>query len=59
MRWMFLAAGIFLSIMWLANWAATVAPGSSAVAMQWVSGNALAFLAGLAFGVAACGRKKG
>ena len=58
MRWESVAAGIFLLVMWFACWAVTVVPGSSAVTMQWASGNALAFLAGLTFGAAAWGRQK-
>ncbi len=50
MRWMLVTAGIFLFVMWFACWSASVVPGSPAVMMQWVAGNALAFLGGLAFG---------
>jgi hypothetical protein len=53
MHWKLGAIGTFLAVMWLACWAATVVPGSSAVTMQWAAGNALAFLSGLAFGAAA------
>lgn len=54
MRVTLIALGLFLLVMWLACWAATVVPGSPAVDMQWTAGNLLAFLAGGAFGAAAC-----
>jgi len=57
MRWKLVAAGVFLSVMWFGCWAATVVLGSSAVTMQWGAGNALAFLAGGAFGAAVCVRR--
>jgi len=52
MRWKAVVLGFFLLVMWFACWAVTVVPGSSAVTQQWVAGNTLAFLAGIAFGVA-------
>jgi hypothetical protein len=52
MRWEMIAAGVFLLVLWFACWATTVLPGTSAVTMQWVAGNTLAFLAGSAFGAA-------
>lgn len=51
-RWQLVGLGLFLSMMWLACWAATVVPGTEAVYGQWVIGNALAFLAGGAFSAA-------
>jgi len=57
MRWKLVAAGFLALIAWLACWAATVVPESSAVTMQWAIGNALAFLAGGLFGAAACARR--
>jgi hypothetical protein len=52
----FVVAGLAFSVMWLGCWAATVVPGSPAVAMQWAGGNVLAALAGAAFGVASVAR---
>jgi hypothetical protein len=49
-RWKLLGAGFFLLVMWFACWAATVVP--EARQEQWVASNALAFLAGGAFGAA-------
>ncbi|WP_168218795.1 hypothetical protein [Limnoglobus roseus] len=46
------AVGLVLLVMWFGCWAATVVPGTSAVAVQWAVGNALALAAGVAFGVA-------
>ena len=57
MRWKLVAVGIFLLVMWFGCWAITVVPGSSAVTEQWAAGNALALLAGLAFGAATWGRQ--
>jgi hypothetical protein len=59
MRCKLVAAGLLALIAWFACWAATVVPGSAAVTMQWTAGNALAFLAGSAFGAAACVRRAG
>ena len=58
-RWQrarFVIAGLAFSVMWLGCWAATVVPGSPAVAMQWAGGNVLAALAVAAFGVASVAR---
>jgi hypothetical protein len=52
------STGLLLSVLWLVCWAATVVPGSAAVTMQWVAGNAMAALAGAAFGAAAATRSK-
>jgi hypothetical protein len=52
MRWKLVVAGTLLVVLWLVCWAATVVPESSAVTVQWAAGNALAFLAGTAFGAA-------
>jgi hypothetical protein len=49
-------AGVVLAGLWFACWAATVVPGSPAVTLQWVAGNALAFMAGAAFGAASLSR---
>jgi hypothetical protein len=50
-RWQFVATGILLLVSWLACWAATVGPTWKAIYIQWFLGNALAFLAGIAFGM--------
>ncbi len=51
-RWKLIGIGLFLLAMWVACWAVTVVPGTDAVYEQWIAGNALAFLAGGAFGAA-------
>jgi len=55
-RLWYAAAGVLASALWFGCWAATVLPGSSAVTRQWAAGNALALLAGMAFGAAAVTR---
>lgn len=57
MRSKMVAVGLLASAAWLACWAATVVPGSSAVTVQWAVGNGLAFLAGGAFAAAFLGRR--
>ena len=52
-RTLLIGAGCFLAALWASCWSATVVPGSSAVIMQWITGNALAALTGAAFGAAA------
>ena len=54
-RWKSTGIGLLLLVMWFACWAATVAPGGEHE--RWVAGNALAFLAGGAFGAALLGRQ--
>jgi hypothetical protein len=51
-RLQLIGIGLFVLILWLGCWAATVGPGSDAVYMQWAGGNVLALLAGVAFGMA-------
>jgi hypothetical protein len=51
-RWQLVGTGLFLLFMWFACWAATVGPSMGAVYTQWSLGNGLAFLAGIAFGMA-------
>lgn len=52
MRWSTVLVGCLFVVLWLACWATSVVPGSPAMDMQWAGGNALAFLAGGAFGAA-------
>lgn len=55
-RFWYVAAGVLASALWVGCWAVTDLPGSSAVTLQWAAGNALALLAGAAFGAAAVTR---
>jgi hypothetical protein len=58
-RWQLVGLGVFLLMMWAACWAVTVIPGPEADPIQWTVGNALAFLAGGAFGAAVLARRAG
>lgn len=53
---MYLAAGVLASAMWFSWDAITFIPGSTSDELYWAVSNALAFLAGAAFGAAAVAR---
>lgn len=54
-RLLYVVAGTLASVLWLAEDAMTVIPGRGELT-HWIVGNALAFLAGAAFGAAAATR---
>lgn len=55
-KFLFLAAGVLASVMWFSWSAITLIPGSTGDELYWAVSNALALLAGAAFGAAAVTR---
>jgi hypothetical protein len=57
-RWTLIGLGSLLLLAWFACWAMTIAPGGPED-VRWITGNALAFFAGGAFGAALLVRRTG